>query len=102
MERSERTKLKAEALVLEEELSEAKVRGADMFRENVKLSAQVQALTVQKRELEAQIADAEIKINRLEQRLIASDAGRGELAEELQRLRTAEQFNVIGDTRKPE
>lgn len=92
MERSERTKLKAELLVCEEELTEAKTRAADWYRENVKLTSQVQAQTMRVRELEAQLQDAQIKVTRLEQRLLTTDAAQGEMVEELSRLRTLAQF----------
>jgi chromosome segregation ATPase len=92
MERSERTKLKAELLVLEEELSEAKLRGVDLYKENVKLTAQVQALTVRQRELEAQLQDSQIASTRLEHRLLTSDAAQGEMVDELTRLRTLAKF----------
>lgn len=92
MERSERTKLKAECLVLEEEVSELKVRGLDMYRENVKLTASVQAYSVRQRELEAQLRDAQIVNARLEEKLLARDAEHGEMVDELSRLRTLSQF----------
>jgi len=58
VQREERVRLKAEALVLAEELEEAKGRGVDLYRQNQLLSAQVQALTVRGREADAQLKDA--------------------------------------------
>lgn len=100
MDRSERTKLKAECLVLEEELSEAKLRGLDWYKENVKLTAQVQAYAMRQRELEAQLQDAQIKVTRLEQRAITSDAAQGEMVDELTRLRTLAKY--VDEQTKPE
>jgi chromosome segregation ATPase len=103
MERSERTKLKAECLVLEEELTEAKGRAVDLYRENVRLSQQVQAYTVRMHELEAQLRDATLVKDRAETRLLNSDAAQGEMVEELTRLRTIAKYveeqtdpNVVG------
>lgn len=92
MERSERTKLKAECLVLEEELSECKLRAVAMYQENVNLTAQVRSYAVNKRELEAQLSDVTIKAGRLEQSLVTAQAAQGEMVEELTQLRTIAKY----------
>ena len=58
IERSERVRLTAERLAAEEELSEVKARGLELYQSNVKLTAEVQRLTLMVRELRAQLQDA--------------------------------------------
>jgi chromosome segregation ATPase len=87
LQREERVKLKAEAFVLAEELSEAKARGLDMYRQNTQLTAQVQSLTVRNREAEAQKKDAIAARDEMDQRLKALEAENASLTDELGRLR---------------
>jgi hypothetical protein len=87
LQREERVKLKAEAFVLAEELSEAKARGLDMYRQNTQLTAQVQSLTVRNREAEAQKKDAIAARDEMDQRLRALEAENASLHDELGRLR---------------
>jgi len=87
LQREERVKLKAESLVLAEELSEAKARGLDMYRQNTLLTAQVQALTVRNREAEAQKKDAIAARDEMDQRLAALQSENASLSDELGRLR---------------
>jgi hypothetical protein len=87
LQRDERTKLKAEAFVLAEELSEAKARGLDMYRQNTALTSQVQALTVRNREAEAQKKDAVAARNEMDARLAALEAENASLNDEVGRLR---------------
>ena len=87
LQRDERVKLKAESFVLAEELSEAKARGLDMYRQNTQLTAQVQALTVRNREAEAQKKDAVAARDASDERLKALEAENASLHDELARLR---------------
>lgn len=87
LQREERVKLKAESFVLAEELSEAKERGLDMYRQNTLLTAQVQALTVRNREAEAQKKDAIAARDEMDQRLAALQSENASLNDELGRLR---------------
>ena len=90
--RDERVRLTAEAMVLREELDEAKARGLDLYRENVKITGQVQSLTVRGRERDAQLADARAEIELLKEELAKRDSEHGDLADEVDRLRTLERF----------
>jgi hypothetical protein len=87
LQREERVKLKAEAFVLAEELSEAKARGLDMYRQNTQLTAQVQSLTVRNREADAQKKDAIAARDEMDRRLQALEAENALLNDELGRLR---------------
>lgn len=87
LQRDERVKLKAESFVLAEELSEAKARGLDMYRQNTLLTSQVQALTVRNREAEAQKKDAIAARDEMDQRLKALESENASLTDELGRLR---------------
>lgn len=85
--RDERVKLKAESLVLAEELSEAKGRGLEMYRQIELLSAQVQSLTVRNREAEAQLKDLANANEKAMARQVELEVENGNLADELGRLR---------------
>ncbi len=87
LQREERVRLKAEALVLDEELKEAKQRGLDLYRQNTNLTQQVQSLTVRNREAEAQRKDAIADLQRSELRQQQLEAENATLADELSRLR---------------
>jgi hypothetical protein len=87
LQRDERAKLKAEAYVLAEELSEAKARGLDMYRQNTLLTAQVQSLTVRNREADAQRKDAIAARDEMDQRLKVLEAENASMHDELARLR---------------
>jgi hypothetical protein len=87
LQREERVRLKAEALVLAEELAEAKLRGLDMYRQNTLLTQQVQSLTVRNREAEAQKKDAVAARDEMDQRLAVLESENATLNDELGRLR---------------
>src|SRR5262245_11890217 len=87
LQREERVRLRAEALVLGEELEEAKTRGLDLYRQNTALIAQVQSLTVREREAQAQRKDAVIAAEKAEVQLHDLQAENATLADELGRLR---------------
>lgn len=87
LQRDERVRLKAEALVLGEELAEAKARGLDLYRQNGLLTQQVQALTVRNREADAQIADLRATLAPTAERIQKLEAENGNLSDELSRLR---------------
>lgn len=87
LQRDERIKLKAEALVLSEELSEAKARGLDLYRQNGLLTQQVQSLTVRNREADAQLKDALAAATAADARVTKLESENAELSNELSRLR---------------
>jgi hypothetical protein len=90
--RDERVRLTAEAMVVKEELAEAKGRGLDLYRENVALTRQVQSLTVRGRELDAQLKDAALTVAQLKSDLEKRDAEHGDLVDEVSRLRLLAKF----------
>ena len=85
--RDERVKLKAENLVVSEELAEAKQRGLEMYRQIELLSGQVQSLTVRNREAESQLQDLSNAREKSEARVVELEVENAELADELGRLR---------------
>lgn len=87
LQRDERVKLKAEAMVANEELAEAKQRGLELYRQNTALIAQVQSLTVRAREQEAQLKDAVNARESMSERLAGLEAENAQFADELSRLR---------------
>jgi len=87
LQREERVRLKAESLVLAEELSEAKARGLDLYRQNGLLTQQVQALTTRNREADAQIKDLTAVAGPREERVLKLEAENAELSDEVSRLR---------------
>lgn len=97
--RDERIQLHAKNLTLEAELEDAKTRGLDLYRENTKLTSSVQSLTVQKRELEAQVRDAAATIESLQSAAVKRDSEHGDLVDEVTRLRTLSKF--VGDSPRP-
>lgn len=94
MTRDERSRLKGEVYALEEEVKELKVRGLDLYNENVKLAAQVQSLTVRNRELVAQSKDAAGDLEKAHVALAQKEAEHGDMADELTRLRTLSKFSA--------
>lgn len=87
LQREERVRLKAEALVLAEELAEGKQRGLELYRQNLLLTQQVQSLTVRKSEAEAQKKDAVADRDEMDRRLQVLEAENAALSDELGRLR---------------
>ena len=87
LQREERVRLKAEALVANEELAEAKARGLDLYRQNTLLTQQIQSMTVRNREAEAQRKDAVLALERAEARLQELESENATLTDELSRLR---------------
>jgi hypothetical protein len=87
MQRDERIAFNARVLTLEAELSEGQTRGLELYNQNVQLTQQVQALTVGKRELEAQLRDARTELAAMAQELQKRMAQVGELGDEAGRLR---------------
>lgn len=99
LERTERVQLKARALVLEEELQDAKNRGAALYQENLKLAQTARALTVRDREAQAQISDLNARCAKYEEQLRAKENQVGELSDELDQLRTV--AALVDDQTKP-
>lgn len=87
LQREERVRLKAEALVAQEELSEAKGRGLELYQQNQRLTAQVQSLTVQLRECESLRADAVAAAEPLRQQLEKTRVELADAVDELGRLK---------------
>lgn len=93
LQRDERTKLKATALVLEEELEEAKSRGLDLYRVNTQLRGDVQLHKVRATELEAQLKDVRAEVEKLAEEVSKRDLEHGELVLEIERLKTLTAFS---------
>jgi len=87
MTRDERTKLKAQFLVAEEERDEAKKRAAELYEQNAKLAQQIQLLTVRERELKAQVKDALAERDEAERAAETAEMKWADQSEELQRLK---------------
>lgn len=98
LQREERVRLKAEALVLAEELGEAKQRGLDLYRQNTQLTAQVQSLTIRNREAEAQQKDAVAARVEMDRRLQELEAENASLSDEIGRLRVLVDLPVTDPT----
>lgn len=99
--RDERAKLKGEVYALEEECKDLKLRGTDLYNENVKLSQQVQSLTVRGRETAQQLKEAQQRIEELEDEAMRRNNEHGELVDEVTRLRTLEKFLPGGASSPP-
>lgn len=93
LQRDERTKLKATALVLEEELTDAKNRGLELYRINGQLRGDVQLMKVRNAEADSQLKDAHAEINRLNNELQKRELEHGEMALEIDRLKTLVSFS---------
>ena len=83
---------KVQARVLGEELSEAKARGLDMYRQLTLLTQQVQSLTVREREAVAQKKDAIAARDEMDRRLRELESENASIAEELSRMRVLVPF----------
>jgi hypothetical protein len=90
--RPERVQLKAEVYALEEEAKDLKARGLALYNENERITQQLQALHVRHQELTARHEDKTAEAEELARRLEESDAQRGELHDEVERLRTITKF----------
>lgn len=105
--RHERTQLIAAKLSAEAELEEVKQRGAQLYQSNVDLTAQVQTLTMQKREHESIVAEREEQIERLATDLERRERELADATAELHRLRVLSPFmpsrtterHVVGEER---
>lgn len=98
LQREERVKLRAEAMVAQEELAEAKSRGLDLYRQNTLLTQQVQSLTVRNREAEAQRKDAVGALERADERLRELESENATLSDELSRLRVLVDMPPVDET----
>jgi hypothetical protein len=87
LQREERVRLRAETLVAQEELSEAKERGLQLYHQNQALAAQVQSLTVQLRECEELRKDAVAAAEPLREALEKTRSQLGDAVDELGRLK---------------
>lgn len=92
--RDERTKLKAAALVLEEELEEAKSRGLDLYRINTQLRGDVNLLKVRNAEADAQLKDARAEVELLTEELAKREREAATMALELDRLQSLAAFTA--------
>lgn len=91
--RDERARLKGEVYALTEEIEEHKGRGLDLYRENTRLTEQLQALTVRHRETDLQLKDAKRLNEDLQEKIDERDAEHGNLVDELERLRVLTKFS---------
>lgn len=87
LQRDERARLMAAALVLEAELEETKTRGLDLYNDNTRLQQQIQTLTLRDAEAQAQVKDANAKAIELAAKLDERNREHGGLVDELGRLR---------------
>lgn len=92
--RSERSQLKGEVYALEEEAKDLKQRGLALYDENVRITSQLQAVTVRHDELKLQLRDKTAEAEELTRRLEESDAQRADLLDENQRLKTLQRFQT--------
>lgn len=91
--RPERVQLKAEVYALEEEAKDLKERGLALYRENERLTTQLQALHVRHQETSARLQDASAELADTKEQLLARDAEHGSLVDEVDRLRTITKFS---------
>lgn len=90
--RDERTQLIAAKLSIEAEVDDLKARGLELYRENVGLAKQLQALTVRHRECALQLEETLRQAAELRIQLQEKDAQHGDLVDEVTRLRTIAKF----------
>lgn len=96
--RDERTLLMAAKLSAEAEADEIKARGAELYRQNVELTRQVQTLTVKNREANQLIEAADEELQTLKAKLDETLADLGNVTDELQRMQTLAAFAPGSDT----
>lgn len=99
LQREERVRLRAEALVLADELAEAKGRGLDLYRQNGLLNQSVQSLTTRNREADAQLADLRAALAPLEKRVVELEAENATLHDEVSRLQVLVSLPAPSDTK---
>lgn len=90
--RDERIALKARAMVLEEELEAAKIRGLELYRINTQLAQETRLAKVREEEAGVQLREAEKQVNDLIEQVAKRDAENARLLSELQRLQLLESF----------
>lgn len=90
--RDERITLTARALVLEEELEAAKIRGLELYRINTQCVAEMKLAKVREDEARVQLIEAEKQVTRLIEDVAKRDAENARLLSELQRLQLLESF----------
>lgn len=88
----ERTHLIAAKLSAEAELKEVTLKGEQLYQSNVKLTQQVQTLTLQKRELEGHVEQNQQDLSRLGERLDERETQLAEVVAERDRLATLVPF----------
>lgn len=92
LERSERTALIAAKLSAEAEADDLKARGAELYKQNVELTRQVQLLTLKNREANAALDLKDRKLEQLQEKLDEKTVDLGTVTEELQRLQLLAPF----------
>lgn len=90
--RDERIALTARALVLEEELEAAKIRGLELYRVNERCVAEMKLAQVRADEARVQLNEAEKQVSKLIEDVALRDAENARLLSELQRLQLLESF----------
>ena len=95
--RDERTLLIASKLSAEAEADDRKLRGLELYPENVKLTRQVQMQDLREKELRAQLKEHQKDIAELREQAAVRDTDHAEAVAELGRLRTLVKFTPTGD-----
>ncbi|HEY6723635.1 MAG TPA: hypothetical protein VI197_06360 [Polyangiaceae bacterium] len=90
LSRDERTKLKAAALVLEEELEETKTRALELYRVNTQLQGEVRMHKTRNREVTAQLDDAKAEVELLQEEHAKLTREAAAMALELEHYKTLE------------
>lgn len=85
--RDERTQLLARAISAESEVDDVKARALELYNQNVRLTQQLQSLTVQHREVTEQLSDARAEVEKCAVELVQRRSENGDLHDELSRLR---------------
>lgn len=87
LRREERVQFRASIMTLEEEIKEVRIRAEEMYRNNQKLVAQVQRLSMVENELKAQVSDAKVDVESAQLMVLEREEQLAEASEELNRLR---------------
>lgn len=85
--RDERTQMKAQVLVAQEELEESRLRGGEMYHQIQKLSQRVSVLELEKRELTAQLTEAKALSDLADDEIEKRKAEVASLSDEVARLK---------------
>lgn len=90
LSRDERTKLKAAALVLEEELEMAKARALELYRINTQLQGEIRLHKARNAEMTAQLGDAKAEVELLTDELAKTTREAADLVMQVEHYKTLE------------